>query len=55
MINNRVAFMSALAFAVLSLFLVGSSEASQNYGENEPTSATRQDPSAVNAVSVLVK
>ena len=38
--------MSALAFAVLSLFLVGGSEASLNFGEYEPSDSTRLDPSA---------
>jgi len=46
MINNRVAFMSALALAVMSLFLVGSSEASLNDGAYEPSDSTRLDPSA---------
>ena len=46
MINNRVAFTSALALAVLSLFLAGGSEASLNFGEYEPSDSTRLDPSA---------
>ena len=46
MINNRVAFTSALALAVLSLFLVGGSEASLNFGEYAPSDSTRLDPSA---------
>ena len=46
MINNRVAFMSALALAVMSLFLVGGSEASLNNGAYEPSDSTRLDPSA---------
>ena len=54
MINNRVAFMSALAFAVLSLFLVGSSEASLNNGDYEPSDETRLDPSAGISFSVVL-
>ena len=54
MINNRIAFMSALAFAVLSLFLVGSSEASLNDGEYEPTDETRLDPSDGISFSVVL-
>ena len=46
--------MSALAFAVLSLFLVGSSEASLNDGEYEPSDATRLDPSAGISFSVVL-
>lgn len=38
--------MSALALAVMSLFLVGSSEASLNDGAYEPSDSTRLDPSA---------
>ena len=44
MINNRVAFMSAMALAVSSLFLVGGSEASLNSGDYEPSDSTRLDP-----------
>ena len=54
MINNRVAFMSALAFAVLSLFLVGTSEASLNNGSYEPSDQTRLDPSAGISFSVVL-
>ena len=54
MINNRVAFMSALALAVLSLFLVGSSEASLNSGDYEPSDETRLDPSAGISFSVVL-
>ena len=54
MINNRVAFMSALAFAVLSLFLVGGSEASLNNGDYEPSDSTRLDPSAGMSFSVVL-
>ena len=38
--------MSALALAVMSLFLVGGSEASLNDGAYEPSDSTRLDPSA---------
>ena len=38
--------MSALALAVMSLFLVGGSEASLNNGAYEPSDSTRLDPSA---------
>ena len=54
MINNRVAFMSALALAVLSLFLVGGSEASLNSGDYEPSDSTRLDPSAGISFSVVL-
>ncbi|GIR27234.1 MAG: hypothetical protein CM15mP42_01840 [Methanobacteriota archaeon] len=54
MINNRVAFMSALAFAVLSLFFVGTSEASLNSGSYEPSDSTRLDPSAGISFSVVL-
>ena len=46
--------MSALAFAVLSLFLVGSSEASLNNGDYEPSDETRLDPSAGISFSVVL-
>ena len=54
MINNRVAFMSAMALAVLSLFLVGGSEASLNSGDYEPSDSTRLDPSAGISFSVVL-
>ena len=54
MINNRVAFMSALAFAVLSLFLVGTTEASLNSGDYEPSDQARLDPSAGMSFSVVL-
>ena len=54
MINNRVAFMSAIALAVLSLFLAGSSEASLNTGDYEPDDVTRLDPSAGVAFHVVL-
>ena len=46
--------MSALAFAVLSLFFVGTSEASLNNGSYEPTDQTRLDPSAGISFSVVL-
>ena len=54
MINNRVAFMSALAFAILSLFLVGTTEASLNNGDYEPSDQTRLDPSDGMSFSVVL-
>ena len=49
--------MSAVAFAVLSLFLVGSSEAGLNEPESgsyEPSDVTRLDPSAGISFSVVL-
>ena len=54
MINNRVAFMSALALAVLSLLLAGGSEASLNGGDYEPSDETRLDPSSGISFSVVL-
>ena len=44
MINNRIAFMSALALGILSLFLVGNSQAALLNGARfQPSEFTRVD------------
>ena len=55
MINNRVAFMSALALGVLSLFLIGSSQAATMDSENfEAEDDTRVDPSSDISFSIVL-
>jgi len=55
MINNRVAFMSALALGVLSLFLIGSSQAATMDSESfEPSDVTRLDPSSGISFSIVL-
>ena len=55
MINNRVAFMSALALGVLSLFLIGSSQAATMDSENfEAEDDTRVNPSSGILFSIVL-
>ena len=55
MINNRVAFMSAIALAILSLFLAGGSEAAGlDSGDYQPDDETRLDPSSAISFSVVL-
>ncbi|OIR23481.1 MAG: hypothetical protein BEU00_02635 [Marine Group III euryarchaeote CG-Epi3] len=55
MINNRVAFMSALALGVLSIFLMGSSQAAlMDTDSFEPSDVTRLNPSDGISFSVVL-